>query len=139
VGGYQGIALLGGVLQRARTSACIAAILGLAAVAGSNSAAAEDLDAGKSGARLFTSNCTSCHHTPKGLAKRSNAFLLTNFLQLHYTASRQSAGEIAAYLTAIDYRAGARPTAAPPHRTIRAPTGGQRNRAPRPPMALARP
>jgi hypothetical protein len=139
VGEFQRIGLLHGVLQRARAGACIAAILGLAAMVASDAAPAENLEAGKSGARLFTSNCASCHHTPKGLGRRSNPFLLTNFLQLHYTASRASAGELAAYLTAIDYRAGARPPAAPPPRTIRAPARVQRNRAPRPPMALAKP
>ena len=60
---------------------------------------AQDLDTGKSGERLFAANCASCHRTPRGLAKQSSMFL-ASFLREHYTSSRQSANELAAYLAA---------------------------------------
>lgn len=104
-----------------------------------NAALAEDLDAGTSGARLFASNCRSCHPTPEGLAWHTDASLLTSFLQLHYTTSRTSASELAAYLTAIDHDAGARQPAALAPRRVGAPTGVQRDQVNRPPMALAEP
>src|SRR6516162_2861067 len=37
---------------------------------------AEDFDAGKSAPQLFASNCSSCHRTPYGLAKRMNNWSL---------------------------------------------------------------
>jgi mono/diheme cytochrome c family protein len=61
---------------------------------------AEDFDAGKSGPQLFASNCSTCHHTPRGLAKRMNSWSLNGFLQEHYTASRASADTLTAYLLA---------------------------------------
>jgi len=124
--------------RRARASACLAAILGLAAIADSSGARAEDLDAGKSGARLFTSNCTICHRTPKGLGRRTGPALLANFMQLHYTANSASAAELAVYLTAVNPPTGVRRPGAAPHQTIRA-AAATRDRSPRPPVALARP
>jgi len=62
---------------------------------------AQDLDAGKSGQRLFASNCSSCHRTPRGLARRTNRISLFYFLREHYTASQASANELTAYLMAI--------------------------------------
>ena len=63
---------------------------------------AQDLDAGKSGQKLFATNCTACHRTPRGLAKQTNRLSLFYFLRQHYTASQTSAGELAAYLVATD-------------------------------------
>ena len=62
---------------------------------------AQDLDSGKSGQRLFASNCSSCHRTPRGLAKRTNRISLFYFLREHYTASQASANELTAYLMAV--------------------------------------
>jgi hypothetical protein len=64
-------------------------LLGIAAAFGVRSmpANAEDLDAGKSAAQLFASDCSSCHRTPYGLAKRMNNSSLDRFLREHYTAS----------------------------------------------------
>ena len=62
---------------------------------------AEDFDAGKSAPELFASNCSSCHHTPHGLAKRMNGWSLDSFLQEHYTASRASADTLSAYLFGV--------------------------------------
>jgi hypothetical protein len=63
---------------------------------------AEDFDAGKSGPQLFESNCSTCHHTPQGLAKRMNSWSLDSFLREHYTASRASADTLSAYLVGLD-------------------------------------
>ncbi|HKA75270.1 MAG TPA: c-type cytochrome [Xanthobacteraceae bacterium] len=61
---------------------------------------AQDLDAGKSGQRLFATNCAACHRTPRGLAKGRNRILLFYFLRQHYTASQTSAAELTAHLLA---------------------------------------
>ncbi len=68
--------------------------------------AQESLDAGKSGAQLFASDCVICHKSPQGLTKSGGLFGLDSFLREHYTASRESAGAIAAYLNAVDRAAG---------------------------------
>jgi hypothetical protein len=63
---------------------------------------AEDLDAGKSGATLFTATCADCHRSPRGLAKNRFSFVLSNFLQQHYTSSAASAQVLTAYLQSVD-------------------------------------
>jgi hypothetical protein len=72
----------------------------------------EDLNRGKTPAQLFASDCADCHRNPRTLAKRENAGALADFLRVHYTASRESAVAIAAYLVSLgpDPRAGSRPT-----------------------------
>ncbi len=71
-------------------------------VLGYNLARAENLETGKSGPKLFSSNCSMCHSSPRVLPKRMNNWALTDFLQKHYTASQTAAHELAAYLLAID-------------------------------------
>src|SRR5215471_16828256 len=63
---------------------------------------AEDFDSGKSAPQLFASDCSSCHRTPHGLAKRMNSWSLDSFLREHYTASRASADTLSAYLVGLD-------------------------------------
>jgi mono/diheme cytochrome c family protein len=78
-------------------------VLGIVVVIGlqnSLSAHAEDFDAGKSAPQLFASNCSTCHQTPRGLAKRMSSWSLDSFLREHYTASRASADTLSAYLMA---------------------------------------
>ena len=65
-------------------------------------AAQEDLDSGKTPAQLYASNCAICHKTPQGLSKAGGPFGLQGFLREHYTASRQAAAAIAAYVDAVD-------------------------------------
>ncbi len=65
-------------------------------------AAQEDLDSGKTPAQLYASNCAICHKTPHGLSKAGGPFGLQGFLREHYTASRQAAAAIAAYVDAVD-------------------------------------
>src|SRR6266511_1623951 len=64
-------------------------------------AQAENLEAGKSAQKLFSSNCSPCHNNPRTLSRRMNNWALTGFLQEHYTASQTAAYELATYLTAI--------------------------------------
>jgi hypothetical protein len=65
-------------------------------------AAQENLDSGKTPAQLFASDCAICHKTTQGLSKGSGVFGLKNFLREHYTASRETAAAIAAYVEATD-------------------------------------
>ena len=65
-------------------------------------AAQENIDAGKTPAQLYAQDCAICHKTPHGLSKTGGVFGLQGFLREHYTASRELAAAIAAYLTAID-------------------------------------
>jgi hypothetical protein len=64
-------------------------------------AAQESLDAGKTGAQLFASDCVLCHKSPQGLAKSGGMFGLSGFLKQHYTASQQSANVVAKYLESL--------------------------------------
>lgn len=86
------------------------------------SAGAEDFDAGKSGARLFASNCATCHANANTIAKRASShWFLTLYLREHYTASQASASELADYLTGLNRNA---PRAKPkPKSTAQSPAG----------------
>jgi hypothetical protein len=77
--------------------------------------AQEDLNRGKSAAQLFASDCADCHRNPRAVGNRDNANVLADFLRVHYTASRESAAAIAAYLVALgpDSRTGSARPAAP--------------------------
>lgn len=79
----------------------LAGLLILAAGTGSLSAQ-DNLDIGKTGAQLFASNCAICHKSPRGLSKTGGIFGVDSFLREHYTASRQSAAVISAYLQSVD-------------------------------------
>ncbi|MCK9916347.1 hypothetical protein MXD81_45060 [Microbacteriaceae bacterium K1510] len=90
------------------------------------SAGAQDsLDQGKSGAQLFASNCAICHKSPEGLAKAGGVFGVQNFLREHYTASKETAAVIAAYLEAVDKAAGPAQRNAPPKRAVRGEGSGK--------------
>jgi len=60
-----------------------------------------NLDAGKSAAQLFGSDCAICHKSPQGLARTGGILGLESFLREHYTASRESAAVLANYLKAV--------------------------------------
>jgi hypothetical protein len=64
------------------------------ALAAGPACAQDNLDAGKTPAQLYTSDCAICHKTPHGLGKNGTE----SFLREHYTASRESARAIASYL-----------------------------------------
>ncbi|MBR0735442.1 hypothetical protein JQ581_00760 [Bradyrhizobium liaoningense] len=82
-------------------------------------AAAQNLDAGKSPARLFADGCATCHRSPRGLAKGRFTLTLSWFLKDHYATSSDSAKALAAYLQSVDEpppRAAAKPGAKQPRR-----------------------
>ena len=106
------------VLLRGVGAAITAAVL-CTGVAG----AQENLDQGKSAAQLFTSNCSPCHKSPQGLAKAGGILGLDSFLREHYTASKESAGALAAYLKSMDTGPAA------PARAKRAGKGDEKSKA----------
>lgn len=57
-----------------------------------------DYSAGKTPPQLFASDCSACHHSPRGLAKGKPAFVLSGFLRSHYTTKTETADALAAYL-----------------------------------------
>jgi hypothetical protein len=67
--------------------------------------AQENIDAGKTPAELYAQDCAICHKTSHGLSRAGGLFGLQNFLREHYTASKESAAAIAAYLVALDHKA----------------------------------
>jgi mono/diheme cytochrome c family protein len=76
--------------------------LAAAAVLTATVAAAQNLDAGKSAERLFADGCTTCHRSPRGLAKGRFNLTLSWFLKDHYATSSDTAKALAAYLEAVD-------------------------------------
>ncbi len=64
--------------------------------------AQENLDFGKTPTELYASDCAICHKSPRGLARSGGIRGVQSFLREHYTASREAAAAIAAYLQAVD-------------------------------------
>ena len=93
-------------------------------------AQAENLDAGKSGARLFADNCATCHRSARGLAKGRFRLTLYLFLQQHYSSGSDSASALASYLQSVDA------PAAPARAAKRTRTSFRPSRPPRPPMPV---
>lgn len=69
-----------------------------------------NIDAGKSSAEIYASDCATCHKSPRGLAAGKNSLMLSSFLREHYTASRDQASALAAYVLGAG---GAEPAAKP--------------------------
>ena len=94
--------------------AAIARAVVLSAVlvtAAGNARAQENLDQGKSGAKLFAASCAQCHKSARGLAKGRLSFTLSYYLRQHYTSSAATAQTLTAYLQSVDTpRAKARPS-----------------------------
>jgi hypothetical protein len=57
-----------------------------------------NIDQGKSPAEIFANDCATCHKSPRGLANGKNSLMLSGFLREHYTASRDQAAALAAYV-----------------------------------------
>ena len=89
--------------MRARMRAVVAgAGLAVAMMVAGAASAQDNLDAGKSGAQLYQSNCAICHKSPQALNKSGGGlFGLDSFLREHYTSSRESAAAISAYLNTV--------------------------------------
>ncbi|WP_374940835.1 cytochrome C [Bradyrhizobium sp. SRS-191] len=97
-----------------------------------SSARAENLDAGKSGARLFADSCAACHRSARGLAKGRFRLTLYLFLQQHYTSSADSASALSSYLQSVDT-----PAAAPARKSSARRSSDRREaRPPRPPLPV---
>jgi hypothetical protein len=75
---------------------CLLTVMGLGFMAGP--AGAEDFEAGKSAAKIFESDCVTCHRSPRGLAKGMGTRALIDFLREHYTTGLGPANELATYL-----------------------------------------
>src|SRR3982751_687333 len=61
-------------------------------------ARAQNLDAGKSPSQIFSSTCSACHKSPRGLLKTTSASSLPGFLRQHYTTGSDMASMLASYL-----------------------------------------
>ena len=72
-------------------------------------ARAQNLDEGKSGARLFADSCVICHHRAKGLTHGRFRLSLYLFLQQHYASNSSAAWELASYLESVDETPRGRP------------------------------
>ncbi len=83
----------------------IAALALVAGIAGSRAQErmqlAQSLEAGKTPAQLFASDCAICHKSPQGLGKSAGMFGLSSFLREHYTASKESAAALSNYLSSV--------------------------------------
>ena len=86
----------------------------------------EDLDQGKSGAKLFAANCVN------GLSKDRSSRTLSRFLQEHYTSGSASAEALTTFLQSVDTRAGSQPTV----RNTRPPGTSKSEPALRPPAPV---
>ncbi|GMO17731.1 hypothetical protein TM233_23170 [Bradyrhizobium sp. TM233] len=98
-----------------------------AAVLTATVAAAQNLDAGKSPAKLFADGCATCHRSPRGLAKGRFSLTLSWFLKDHYATSSDSAKALAAYLESVDE---------PPARAVAKPGKKPARSASRPPKPV---
>ena len=88
---------------RRLASANVLPTVGLASIMASAmmpslSRAQTNIDQGKSAAEIFTEDCAACHKTTRGLANGRNNLTLSIFLREHYTASRDQAAALAAYV-----------------------------------------
>jgi hypothetical protein len=78
------------------------AVLGIIAVLTGTAANAQNLDQGKSAAKLFADGCTTCHRSPRGLAKGRFKLTLYLFLKDHYASSADTASALADYIESVD-------------------------------------
>jgi mono/diheme cytochrome c family protein len=99
-------------MVRAIWCGCILLALGIAALLILGPARAQNLDEGKSGARLFADTCVTCHHRAKGLSKGRFRLSLYLFLQQHYASNSSAAWELASYLESVDEAPRGRPAPA---------------------------
>jgi hypothetical protein len=105
--------------------------LGIIAALTGTAATAQNLDQGKSAAKLFADGCTACHRSPRGLAKGRFKLTLYLFLKEHYASGPDSASALATYLESVDSNQRG-PSRAKPSRSA---TGASRSSA-RPPKPV---
>ncbi len=78
-----------------RLAATIGLLAGLAPVW---AYAQTNIDQGKTPAQIFAGACAECHKATRALARGKNSATLTDFLQEHYTTSRNQAAALATYV-----------------------------------------
>jgi mono/diheme cytochrome c family protein len=106
----------------------------IAALVG-GAAQAQNLDEGKSPAKLFSDGCATCHRSPSGLAKGRFRLTLFTFLQQHYATSSSSAWALASYLESVEGARGPRTRAAAAKKRS-APATDTSETSPRPPAPM---
>jgi hypothetical protein len=74
--------------------------LGVLAMMPMQARAQVNIDQGKSPADIFANDCAACHKSTRGLANGQNSSALSSFLREHYTASKDQANALAAYVLA---------------------------------------
>lgn len=83
------------MLSRALILAAVAFVLGCF---GANPADAQNLEAGKPPSQIFSSTCSLCHKSSRGLLKSVSPGSLPGFLRQHYTTSTDMAAAMSAYV-----------------------------------------
>jgi hypothetical protein len=83
------------MLSRTLILAAVAFALGCF---GAIPADAQNLEAGKSPSQIFSSTCSLCHKSPRGLLKSVSPGSLSGFLRQHYTTSTDMAAAMSAYV-----------------------------------------
>ena len=78
-----------------RLAPTIVLAIGLAPAAAK---AQTNIDQGKSPGEIFANDCATCHKSARGLAKGRGSSELASFLTEHYTASKEQAAAMAAYV-----------------------------------------
>jgi hypothetical protein len=68
-----------------------------------------NIDEGKTPAQIFSSDCNVCHKSARGLVQGRSAGGITDFLRQHYTASREQAAALAAYILGAGGNDGRKP------------------------------
>ena len=104
----------------------LAAALGLALMP-AVARAQVNIDQGKPAAEIFENDCATCHKTARGLANGKNSLMLSSFLREHYTASRDQAAALAAYVIGVG-GSGPAPAAQKPaqdHAKVEEPKAGE--------------
>src|SRR3982074_2671969 len=76
--------------------------LGVLLVLIGSAAHAQNLDQGKSAAKLVGDSCAACHRSARGLAKGRFRLTLFLFLQEHYASNSSSAWALTSYLETVD-------------------------------------
>lgn len=82
------------MLSRALSLATVMVVI----VGFTDHASAQNLEAGKSAAQIFSGNCTACHKGARGLLRTVAPGSLPGFLRQHYTTGPDMAKMLAAYL-----------------------------------------
>src|SRR6185312_9268366 len=83
------------MLSRALSLATVMLAIGCCAT---GVAQAQNLEAGKSAAQIFSGTCTACHKSPRGLLKTVAPGSLPGFLRQHYTTSPDMANVLSSFL-----------------------------------------